>query len=59
MRQSEYADLKKRLLVFYTDEEADKWMTSPHPLLEGRRAVDCYWNQVSRVIGLLEDGAFI
>lgn len=33
-------DLKVRLAEYYTPEEADLWLCSPHPQLEGQRPVD-------------------
>lgn len=59
MRRTDYADLKKRLLQFYSPEEADRWMRSPHPQLEGRRAVDSGYYEVRRIIERLESGAFV
>ena len=32
--------LQERLSVYYTPEEADLWLCSPHPQLEGQRPVD-------------------
>lgn len=29
-----------RLAAYYTPREAHRWLTEPHPQLEGRRAVD-------------------
>jgi uncharacterized protein (DUF2384 family) len=54
MRRSDYAIFIKRLLAFYTEDEAHEWMRSPHPQLEGRRAVDCMFWEVDRVIERLD-----
>lgn len=32
--------LKTRLAEYYTPEEADMWIRSPHPQLEGQRPID-------------------
>ena len=32
--------IQARLLEYYTPEEADMWLCSPHPQLEGRRPID-------------------
>ena len=32
--------LRERLAKYYTPEEADLWICSPHPQLEGQRPID-------------------
>jgi uncharacterized protein (DUF2384 family) len=59
MRRSDYADLRTMLLEFYTPDEADRWMRLPHPMLGGRRAVDCLFSEVKGVIDALESGAYL
>lgn len=33
---NEHAEIHERLLEYYTPGEADEWMSSPHPQLEGK-----------------------
>ena len=57
MRTGDYAELARRLGVFYSPTEVSDWMKSPHPQLGGRRPVDCQYFEVSRIIDRLESGA--
>jgi len=49
--------LLDELSVIYEDAEAELWLYAPHPLLGGRRPVDCAVGDVLRVIDQLKSGA--
>jgi len=51
--------LADRLAELYSTEEANQWLTSPHPLLEGRIPLDCHYAEVAAIIDSLESGAYL
>lgn len=60
---AEYERLMNALLVFYTEEEARRWLDSPRPLLDGETASYCIetgqLNRVWQVIDALESSAYL
>ena len=58
MNVIEYMKLADSLAAFYSPEETNQWLTSPHPILEGRIPLDCGYEEVAAIIGQLESGAF-
>src|SRR5258707_5020611 len=52
-----------RLSDFYTPDETRLWLHTPHPLLNGERAIDLIYNgrteEVLAVIERLEAGAYV
>jgi len=44
---------------FYSEGEISTWLNSPHPLLDGRKAIECPAADVWRVIDQLQSGAFV
>jgi uncharacterized protein (DUF2384 family) len=48
---------------FYTASEAERWLTAPHQMLNGERAMDMIdtgrTDEVLKVIERLEDGVFL
>lgn len=67
MRRAETAEraliLQELVGVLYTPEEAERWLSSPHPMLSGQSAADLIKcgkvDDVRRVIAQLRDGAFV
>lgn len=50
MKYTEMVELRKRLRDWYTLKEANKWMHTVHPLLDGRAPIACDKKEVERVI---------
>jgi hypothetical protein len=46
------------LRELYSQDEARRWMMSPHPQLNDRRPLDCSYADVMAVIDQLKAGAF-
>ncbi len=40
IRENSGDAIRNRLSEYYTPEESDMWITSPHPQLEGQRPID-------------------
>lgn len=60
MSHLEMVRLRKRLLAnFYTVEEANKWMHSPHPQLDGRVPILSEVREVAAILDRLESGAYL
>ena len=55
----EYGPLFRRLCQFYSWGEAHDWMRKPHPQLNGRRAIDCKFDEVAPILDRLESGAYL
>ena len=47
------------LLSFYGYDEAEYWLKSPHPQLQGRKPIDCSFAEVKAVVDRLKSGAFL
>lgn len=59
MSHLEMVRLRKRLFEFYTVDEANKWMHSPHPQLDGRVPILSNVREVSVILDRLESGAYL
>ena len=46
------------LRQFYSEDEARRWLDTPHPQLGNRRPRDCSYAEVMAVIDQLKSGAF-
>lgn len=62
-QQSWLYEIRKRLSAFYTPEEIEQWLTTPHPLLDNKTAMECVENleisRVRQVLSLFEDSAYL
>lgn len=59
MTKSELRRIIHSLGAFYDRDEAETWMTSPHPELKDRRPMDCSFEEVDAVIERLHAGAYL
>lgn len=60
MTEDEAAKIFDDLVHFY-DEPVDalRWLMSEQKLLGGRKAIDCPYEEVARLIDQLKSGAFV
>lgn len=51
------------LSVYYTEEEARRWVSSPHPLLDGESADKLMergqFNRIWQILDALDSGAYL
>ena len=59
MHYRDMVELRKRLLEFYTVEDANKWLYSPHPQLNGHVPVLSTRLEVEAILDRLESGAYL
>jgi hypothetical protein len=60
VRIDQIGELDKRLAAFYPDEkQRDAWWQSPQKLLDGRAPIGCAYEEICRLIALLEGGTAI
>ena len=55
----EYMKIADRLADLYSVEEANEWLTGPHPQLEGRIPIEGPYLEVAAIIDRLESGAYL
>lgn len=59
MSHLEMTRLRKRLLEFYTVADANKWLHSPHPQLDGRVPILSSHAEVDAILNRLESDAYL
>jgi hypothetical protein len=59
MTATKVVDLFKRMLAFYDEDDVVLWFQSEQKLLDGKCPLNCSDEDVERLVGQLEMGAFI
>jgi len=59
MTKKQKTIINRRLSEYYTPYQARLWWTGPHPLLNGKTAKDCSFEEVSRLLDQLDSGAYV
>jgi len=58
MTEVQLAEIRHRLVRLFTPAEAEEWLTARHPLLHNRRAIDCSYGEVRRVVRQMTNEAY-
>ena len=51
-------NLRRWLADWYTPDEAERWLNSPQPLLDGKKPIDARPDEVLRLLDQLESGSY-